>query len=216
MANTGRWRKHAQLAQHLSHLGLEETFILESGADSGDRFGRRTQRRIRSPSGACASTPALWTKWWRTWSSATAGIFPKTASCCRSSPSTSRPGEAEGLPEIVSRGFMSMEDSSEMLQEARQMVVKTLESSSSRGARRSGRDAGKDPRRSEAVSDQANLAASADHAGYFRGLGCVKASISGCRKHIDYVVALATHIGIRGGSVVADLHHLRGRGVEQS
>jgi ribonuclease J len=33
------------------------------------------------------------------------------------------------LPEIVSRGFMSMEESAEVLQNARQVVVKTLENS---------------------------------------------------------------------------------------
>ena len=33
------------------------------------------------------------------------------------------------LPEIVSRGFMSMEESSEVLAEARRVVMKTLESS---------------------------------------------------------------------------------------
>ena len=38
-------------------------------------------------------------------------------------------GKLEGLPEIVSRGFMSMEESSEVLQAARQVVVKTIESS---------------------------------------------------------------------------------------
>ena len=37
-------------------------------------------------------------------------------------------GKPEGLPEIVSRGFMSIEDSSELLQEARQVVLRTLES----------------------------------------------------------------------------------------
>jgi ribonuclease J len=39
-------------------------------------------------------------------------------------------GRTEGLPEIVSRGFMSLEDSSEILQGARQVVLKTLEASS--------------------------------------------------------------------------------------
>jgi ribonuclease J len=38
-------------------------------------------------------------------------------------------GRWEGLPEIVSRGFMSMEDSAEVMKEARQVVLKTLESS---------------------------------------------------------------------------------------
>jgi len=38
-------------------------------------------------------------------------------------------GRSEGLPEIISRGFMSMEESTEVLQSARQIVLKTLESS---------------------------------------------------------------------------------------
>jgi len=33
------------------------------------------------------------------------------------------------LPEIVSRGFMSMEDSTQVLQDARQVVMKTLDGS---------------------------------------------------------------------------------------
>ena len=39
-------------------------------------------------------------------------------------------GKSETLPEIVSRGFMSLEDGSDLLQEARQVVARTLESSS--------------------------------------------------------------------------------------
>jgi ribonuclease J len=39
-------------------------------------------------------------------------------------------GKNESLPEIVSRGFMSFEDGSDLLQQARQVVAKTLESSS--------------------------------------------------------------------------------------
>ena len=38
-------------------------------------------------------------------------------------------GKSEGLPEIVSRGFMSMEDSGEMILGARQVVMKTLDNS---------------------------------------------------------------------------------------
>jgi ribonuclease J len=38
-------------------------------------------------------------------------------------------GRCEGLPEIVSRGFMSMDESSAVLQEARQVVMKTLDNS---------------------------------------------------------------------------------------
>src|SRR6185295_303680 len=36
-------------------------------------------------------------------------------------------GRSEGLPEIVSRGFMSMEESPEVMLNARQVVLKTLE-----------------------------------------------------------------------------------------
>jgi ribonuclease J len=39
-------------------------------------------------------------------------------------------GKSETLPEIVSRGFMSLEDGSDLLQQARQVVARTLESSS--------------------------------------------------------------------------------------
>jgi len=39
-------------------------------------------------------------------------------------------GKTEGLPEIVSRGFVSAEDGSEILEAARQVVARTLESSS--------------------------------------------------------------------------------------
>ena len=39
-------------------------------------------------------------------------------------------GKSETLPEIVSRGFMSLEDGSDLLQEARQVVARTVESSS--------------------------------------------------------------------------------------
>ena len=38
-------------------------------------------------------------------------------------------GRSEGLPEIVSRGFTSMDESSEVLHEARQIVMKTLDTS---------------------------------------------------------------------------------------
>ena len=58
--------KHAQLAQHLSHLGLEETFMLESGEtlEIDSRRARAGARRCRWA--ACASIPARSMKWWRT------------------------------------------------------------------------------------------------------------------------------------------------------
>ena len=36
-------------------------------------------------------------------------------------------GNSEGLPEIVWRGFVSLEDSGKMMPEARQVVARTLE-----------------------------------------------------------------------------------------
>ena len=120
--------RHAQLAQHLSHSGLKETFILESG-NTLKSTAREHAKATTYRSAACASIPAPWTKWSEISSSATASIYPRTDSCCPLSPSTGTPGAAEGLPEIVSRGFMSSEDSAEVMQEARQVVLKTLESS---------------------------------------------------------------------------------------
>ena len=38
-------------------------------------------------------------------------------------------GKSEGLPEIVSRGFVSVDDGAGILQEARRVVAKTLEAS---------------------------------------------------------------------------------------
>ena len=86
---------HAKLAQHLSHLGLEKTFILESGETLEiDSDGAR--RGDPFPWDASASTPALWTRWLGTSSSATGAIYPRTVSCCRSSRSASRPGAPKG------------------------------------------------------------------------------------------------------------------------
>jgi ribonuclease J len=38
-------------------------------------------------------------------------------------------GKTEGVPEIVSRGFVSMDDNAEMMKEARQVVLRTVENS---------------------------------------------------------------------------------------
>ena len=106
----------------------KKSFVLETGETLEDRSRGRAPGREGAPSAACASIRARSTKWWRTSSFATGAIFPRTASCCRSSPSTRTPAKNETLPEIVSRGFMSFEDGSELLQSARQVVARTLES----------------------------------------------------------------------------------------
>jgi ribonuclease J len=121
--------KHAQLAQHLSHLGLEQTFILESGGtleidSDGARRGEPVPvGRVCIDSGTLDEVVEDFVIRDRRHLSEDGFVLPIIAI-------NKQTGRTEGLPEIVSRGFMSMEDSSEILQGARQVVVKTLEGSS--------------------------------------------------------------------------------------
>jgi ribonuclease J len=120
--------RHAKLAQHLSHSGLKETFILESGNtleidDHGARKGEDIQvGRVCIDSGTLDEVVEEFVIRDRRHLSEDGFVLPVIAI----SKST---GRCEGLPEIVSRGFMSTEDSAEVMQEARQIVLKTLESS---------------------------------------------------------------------------------------
>jgi ribonuclease J len=120
--------QHARLAQHLSHWGLEGTFILESGEtleiDSvGARKGEPvTVGRVCIDSGTLDEVVEDMVIRDRRHLSEDGFVLPIIAI-------NKHTGKPEGLPEIVSRGFMSMEDSTEMLQGARSVVMKTLESS---------------------------------------------------------------------------------------
>ena len=121
--------RHAQLAKHLSHSGLEETFILESGdtleidshgARKGEEVhGRPRLHRFRNS----------WTRWSRTFVIRDRRHLSEDGFVLPIIAINKHTGRCEGLPEIVSRGFMSAEDSAEVMQEARQVVLKTLESS---------------------------------------------------------------------------------------
>jgi ribonuclease J len=119
---------HAKLAQHLSHLGLEDTFLLESGdtleIDSkGARKGPQVPvGRVCIDSGTIDEVVHEFVIRDRRHLSEDGFVLPIVAI-------SKHTGRSEGLPEIVSRGFMSMEESSSVLQEARQVVMKTLESS---------------------------------------------------------------------------------------
>jgi ribonuclease J len=121
--------RHAQLAQHLSHAGLEDTFLLESGETLEiDRHGARrgdtvAVGRVCIDSGTLDEVVEDMVIRDRRHLSEDGFVLPIIAI-------NKHTGKSEGLPEIVSRGFMSMEDSSEVLQEARQVVLKTLENSS--------------------------------------------------------------------------------------
>src|SRR5580692_4629310 len=121
--------KHAQLAQHLSHLGLEETFILESGQtlvidSNGARRGDPVPvGRVCIDSGTIDEVVHEFVIRDRRHLSEDGFVLPIVAI-------SKHTGRSEGLPEIVSRGFMSMEDSAQVLQDARLIVMKTLEASS--------------------------------------------------------------------------------------
>jgi ribonuclease J len=120
--------RHAQLAQHLSHSGLKETFILESGNtleidDHGARRGEDVPvGRVCIDSGTLDEVVEEFVIRDRQHLSEDGFVLPIIAINKHS-------GHWEGLPEIVSRGFMSAEDSAEVMQGARQVVLKTLESS---------------------------------------------------------------------------------------
>ena len=121
--------KHASLAQHLRGAGLEETFVLETGETlEVDRHGaRRGEKvavgRVCIDSGTVDEVVEDIVIRDRRHLSEDGFVLPIIAINKHS-------GKSETLPEIVSRGFMSLEDGSDLLQEARQVVARTLESSS--------------------------------------------------------------------------------------
>jgi len=120
--------RHAKLAQHLSHSGLKETFILESGNTLEiDSHGARKSDdvqvgRVCIDSGTIDEVVEEFVIRDRRHLSEDGFVLPIIAI-------NKQTGRSEGLPEIVSRGFMSTEDSVEIMKEARQVVLKTLESS---------------------------------------------------------------------------------------
>ncbi len=121
--------KHAALASHLRGAGLEDTFTLESGETLElDRAGaRRGEKvpvgRVCIDSGTIDEVVEDIVIRDRRHLSEDGFVLPIIAISKNS-------GRTETLPEIVSRGFMSFEDGSELMQEARRVVARTLESSS--------------------------------------------------------------------------------------
>ncbi len=120
--------RHASLAQHLRFAGLEETFVLETGETleldhSGARRGERvTVGRVCIDSGSLDDVVEDMIIRDRRHLSEDGFVLPIIAI-------NKHTGKSEGLPEIVSRGFMGS-DATEVLQEARAVVARTLESSS--------------------------------------------------------------------------------------
>ncbi|MBV9772141.1 MAG: ribonuclease J, partial [Bryobacterales bacterium] len=121
--------KHAALASHLRGVGLEETFTLETGETleidrTGARRGEKVQvGRVCIDSGTIDEVVEDIVIRDRRHLSEDGFVLPIIAISKNS-------GRNETLPEIVSRGFMSFEDGSDLLKEARQVVARTLESSS--------------------------------------------------------------------------------------
>jgi ribonuclease J len=121
--------KHASLAQHLRGAGLEDTFVLETGETieidkKGARRGEKVQvGRVCIDSGSIDEVVEDIVIRDRRHLSEDGFVLPIIAISKHS-------GRNETLPEIVSRGFMSFEDDSDLLQAARQVVARTLELSS--------------------------------------------------------------------------------------
>ncbi|HEY2845608.1 MAG TPA: ribonuclease J [Bryobacteraceae bacterium] len=119
--------RHAKLAQHLSHSGLEATFVLESGdtLDIDSRGARKGESvpvgRICIDSGTLDEVVQDFVIRDRRHLSEDGFVLPIILI-------NKQTGRSEVLPEIVSRGFIS-EDTDGVLKEARQIVMKTLEAS---------------------------------------------------------------------------------------
>jgi ribonuclease J len=119
--------KHAALAEHLRHVGLEETFILESGDTLElDRYGARKAGkvpvgRVYIDSGALDDIVEDVVIRDRRHLSEEGFMLPIITI-------DKQTGKAEGLPEIVSRGFIS-QDGSDLLDQARELVARTVATS---------------------------------------------------------------------------------------
>jgi ribonuclease J len=119
---------HANLAKHLKGNGLEQSFVMETGQTlSIDRRGASmgeevTVGRVCIDSGTLDEVVDEYVIRDRRHLSEDGFVLPILAI-------NKHTGKAEKPPEIVTRGFMS-EGGAELLEKARQVVTKTLESSS--------------------------------------------------------------------------------------
>src|SRR5580658_733205 len=120
--------KHARLADHLRNVGLEETFVLETGdvleldSRGARKAGRVTVGRICIDSGAVGEVVGEMVVRDRRLISEDGIVLPIIAI-------NKHTGKVEGRPEIVSRGF-GLESDAEFMRALRETVEKTLEGSS--------------------------------------------------------------------------------------
>ncbi len=121
--------KHAAMASHLRDFGLEETFVMDTGDtleidEMGARRGERVPvGRVCIDSGSLDDVVEDMVIRDRRHLSEDGFVLPIVTI----SKSTKK---SESLPEIVSRGFVSFDDGSELLRDARVIVQKTVDSSS--------------------------------------------------------------------------------------
>jgi len=121
--------KHASLAGHMRSSGLDQTFVLDTGdsleIDSyGARKGPRVMvGRVCIDSGSLDDIVEDIVIRDRRHLAEDGFVLPIIAI-------NKHTGRSETLPEIVSRGFVSFDEKSELMHEARMVVARTLESSS--------------------------------------------------------------------------------------
>jgi ribonuclease J len=119
--------KHARLASHLKSQGLEETFVIETGETLEiDRQGARrgdkvTVGRVCIDSGSLDDVVEDMIIRDRRHLAEDGFVLPVIAI-------DKHTGRSEGLPEIVTRGFIGSEGA-EVIQQARSIVAKTIETS---------------------------------------------------------------------------------------
>ncbi|MGC8883091.1 MAG: ribonuclease J [Bryobacteraceae bacterium] len=122
--------KHAALAAHLADYGLEDTFVLESGQtlvidEEGARRGDNVAvGRVCIDSGSIDEVVEDMVIRDRRHLSEDGFLIPIIAI-------DKHTGRVEGLPEIVTRGFVSPEERADLLAAARDVVVRTIENSTS-------------------------------------------------------------------------------------
>jgi len=120
--------KHARLAEHLRFAGLEETFIMESGdvLEIDHHGARKASRvpvgRVCIDSGSVDDVVQEVVIRDRRHLSEDGIVLPIIAI-------NRQTGRMENAPEIVSRGFALAGDGSQFIENARQIVAKTLEGS---------------------------------------------------------------------------------------
>ena len=120
--------KHIRLAEHLRSIGLEETFLMETGdvleldQKSARRNGRVTVGRVCIDSGAAGEVVGDMVIKDRRIISEDGIVLPIIAI-------NKHTGRIESQPELVSRGF-GLDHDAEFMKRARESVARTLEGSS--------------------------------------------------------------------------------------